>query len=252
MKSAQLVFLLSIILLMACSSPRKGARLDDTPMDHSAWTTLLQKHVDEEGLVDYQGFMSDSTALNQYLDSLSANFPNPKTWSDNERLAYWINVYNAFTVKLILMHYPMESIKDIKAVNITFVNTPWTIKFFEIGGKKMNLDMVEHRVIRKYFDEPRIHFAVNCASTSCPKLRDEAFVADSLDEQLDDQARDFINDTTRNLITDEEVKLSKILKWYSGDFPKPITEYINQYSTTPIPENAEINYMNYDWGLNEQ
>jgi hypothetical protein len=145
-----------------------------TPVQHQQWDSLLQKHVTAEGWVDYDGFIKDSLDLRSYLNLLSENHPDPGTWTNEERMAYWINAYNAFTVDLILRHYPLESIKDIRP-GIPFVNTVWDIKFINIQGQTYDLNNIEHGILRPKFDEPRIHFAVNCASVSCPKLMNRAY-----------------------------------------------------------------------------
>ena len=223
--------------------------------DHSTFNTLLNKHVDSEGWVDYDGFLKDKDQLTAYLDLLKKNPPNKSTWSDNEQLAYWINVYNAFTIDLVLQHYPVESIRDIGSkIQIPRVSSPWSHKFIEINGEKHSLDNIEHGIIRKQFDEPRIHFAVNCASYSCPLLRNEAFVADKLDQQLDEQTRKFINDPTRNKITSKKAQLSKLFSWYTGDFTKNSTlkEYIAKYADAEVTKSTKISYLDYRWELNSQ
>ncbi len=243
--------LLCSVLIVFCTT----AALDggeSSPIEHTLWDELLQNHVSEDGLVDYRGFMSDSAKLNQYLNVLSQNHPND-SWSESEQLAFWINAYNAFTVKLILKHYPVSSIKDIKR-GIPFVNTVWDIKFIEIGDRTYDLNKIEHGIIRKHFDEPRIHFAINCASISCPTLAGYAYIAMDLDTQLDQAAFAFINDPIRNQIQSGEVKLSKIFSWFSGDFKKSapsIREFVNRYAKTKIPASADIDYLDYDWSLNE-
>lgn len=227
---------------------------DSKPVSHEKWTKLLQKHVDDNGMVDYKGFIADSTALNEYLNLLSAHHPNDQHWTENERLAYWINAYNAFTIQLVIRHYPVESIKDI-AGSIPFINSPWDVKFIEIEGQTYDLNNIEHDIIRERFKEPRIHFALVCAAISCPRLRQEAFTADQLDEQLEAGAAEFFNNPSKNRINPEKAEISKILDWYSGDFtevnPSP-RNYVNRYSKTKIKADAEMGFMDYDWGLNER
>ena len=171
---------ITILLFQQCLSEAPASKGTST-IDHGPWTELLQVYVDESGNVNYQGFQKDSVRLNSYLETLVSNAPDPESWSEDEQLAYWINVYNAFTIKLIVEHYPVASIKDIGSkIQIPFINSPWDIKFIVINGEKLDLNNVEHGILRKKFNEPRIHFAVNCASFSCPKLRNEAFEADKL------------------------------------------------------------------------
>lgn len=241
----------AVFLLNACAVSKVEST--SKPITHELWDTLVQTHVSPEGKVNYKDFIKDSLKLNAYLDLLSANHPNDKNWSTDERLAYWINAYNAFTVKLIVDNYPTESIKDIKN-GIPFINDVWELNFFEIEGNSYNLNDIEHGIIRKRFAEPRIHAACNCASFSCPRLRNEAFTAARLDEQLEDQMKGFINNKTKNELDPDNPKLSKIFRWYGGDFKKTgksIREYINQYAEVKIKEGADIDYKDYIWTLNE-
>ncbi len=251
-----LMALTLFLIIPSCFSQKNFPNTSPTPPDHSLWTELLQKHVSEEGEVNYPGFIKDSTKLDEYLDLLSSHAPDRKKWSDDEQLAYWINVYNAFTVKIVADHYPVETIKEIGGrVNIPFVSTVWDIKFIDIGGKKIHLNRVEHGIIRKEFKEPRIHFAVNCASYSCPVLLNEAYTAEKLEEQLQQQTVHFINNPRFNIIENpNKAKISRLFQWYSGDFKvdgKDIIDYINRYSDIQLASDAEISYMDYDWSLNE-
>ena len=245
-----LLIMLSLIMLFSCSEAK--VRRSDTAPDHSAWTRLLQKMVTEEGKVDYLAFMAHEAELQAYLQTLSDHHPDKEKWTQEEQMAYWINAYNAFTVQLIIEHYPLESIKDIKRWNIPFLNTPWTIKFIKIGGKRYNLDAIEHKILRKQFNEPRIHFAIVCASISCPRLLNEAYTADKLTEQLNMQAKHFINDLSKNRISPDKLQISKIFSWFSGDFTKngTLIEYLNKYADEQINPDAEISYLDYNWNLN--
>lgn len=227
---------------------------DSKPVTHEGFTALLRKHVDSDGMVDYKGFIADSTTLNTYLSSLEKNHPNEQNWSKDERLAYWINAYNAFTIRLIIRNYPVETIKDLGG-GIYRVNTTWDIKFIEIEGERYHLNDIEHNIIRKQWDEPRIHFALVCAARSCPKLRNEAFEAATLEAQLEDQAVHFFNSKARNDISPDRPQVSKLMKWYSGDFKhhaEDIKAYINRYSTVKIAAGAKLEYLDYDWSLNAQ
>lgn len=248
-----LLSFISLIALFSCTQ-LNPVQAGTSPISHSIFDTLLKKHVDEDGLVDYKGFLADRDELRKYLDLLSNNAPNDEKWTDHEQMAYWINAYNAYTIELILEYYPIESIKDIgSSVQVPFVNTPWDIKFVKIGGEKYDLNNIEHDILRKKWEEPRIHFAVNCASLSCPQLRAEAYNGAKLDEQLDDQARRFINDGFRNNISKGQASLSKIFKWFSGDFEKKmeVDKFINQYSDVKITNKTVIEFKEYDWALNQ-
>lgn len=221
------------------------------PPSHERYSKLLKAHVSANGKVDYKGFIRDSADFNQYLKSLSKNAPG-KNWTRNEIKAFWINAYNAFTIKLIIDNYPVKSIKDLGGW-IYKVNTPWDIKFITIGGEKLDLNNIEHAKLRRDFDDPRIHFAVVCASKSCPKLLNEAYEASKLDQQLDQAGRDFLSDSFRNKIGSSKVELSSIFKWYRGDFTKKgsLLNFINNYAPVKINSNAPISYLEYDWNLNE-
>ena len=247
--------LLSIIFITVSSCFAVNAPTSNAdPISHDIWNGLLKKLVNDKGFVDYAGFKKDQAELKKYLDMIEENAPGDK-WSKDEKLAYWINAYNAFTVQLILDNTKnkITSIKDIGSkVKIPFVNTPWDVKFINIGGKKMDLNNIEHGIIRKDFKEPRIHFALVCAAKSCPPLRNEAYIASKLDKQLDDQGNDFLNDAYKNKVSEKEAKISNLFKWYGGDFKGKTTvlDWVNKYSKVKADKDAEISYLTYSWDLN--
>ena len=189
--------------------------------DHGPWNQLLQRHVvvTEGGnatQVDYAAIAQDPGPLNAYLAALTgvdqATFGD---WSESEQLAFLINAYNAFTLALILTEYPdLESIRDLGSL----FTSPWEKAFFELLGQRRTLDELEHQMIRANFVEPRIHFAVNCASIGCPALRAKAYSGTDLDNQLEDQTRRFLADRSRNRVKADELQVSKIFDWYSEDF----------------------------------
>ena len=251
MKFSIIIFSLAIFLSSCFSGIPKGKNNSFT---HEEWTNLLQKHVNKAGFVDYKGFIKDSVKLNNYLAKLSDNAP-ANSWSRDEKFAYWINAYNAYTVKLITNNYPVKTIKELGAANpIIFVNTAWDKKFFSIGNKKMTLNTIEFKIIRKQFKDPRSHFAINCASISCPKLLNVAYEAKTLNAQLEQQGKAFLADTEKNKVSANNPKLSSIFKWYSGDFEKGQTkiEFINKYASPNLNANAKLDYLDYNWNLNEQ
>lgn len=237
------------------SAPAYPVAATGALVDHSAYDKLLKKHVTAQGLVDYPGFKADEVAFNQYLALLSKN-PPAANWAKADEMAYWINAYNAYTIRLVLDHYPVQSIKDIGSkIQIPFVTTPWAAKFFRIGGEPMSLDHIEHGVLRKKFDDPRIHFALVCASMSCARLRNEAYSAGKLESQLDDQGREFVNNPAKNKISTSEAQLSKYFDWYKGDWQKngqSVVKWVNRYSTTKMDDRTKITYLNYNWNLNKQ
>lgn len=212
--------------------------------DHSIWDRALLLNTTTNGKVNYDGFMKDSSLLYSYFAKLSEN-PPKETWSINEKLAYWINAYNAYTIKLIIDSYPIKSIKDI--------DSPWKKEFFKIDGEWYSLNDLEHKILRK-LNDPRIHFAINCASFSCPIVWNKAFTGDNVGEALETLTKKFINDPLRNKITKDEVKVSKIFLWYKKDFKVDggnVVDFINKYSDIKIDEQSKKGYMDYDWSLNE-
>lgn len=223
---------------------------------HEIFDKLLKKNVTADGKVNYKAFIKDSVELTKYLRLISATPPDERTWSRYEQMAYWINAYNAYTIKLIIKYYPIKSIKDIgSSIQIPFVNTPWDIKFIMIGKEKMDLNNIEHGNLRKKFDDPRVHMALVCASKSCPILLNEAYDAKRLDDQFAKQTKAFLADSFRNKMSADKPQLSMIFKWYGMDFNKnggSVRDFINKYSDVKIKPDAKISHVDYDWGLNEQ
>ncbi|WP_339653443.1 DUF547 domain-containing protein [uncultured Salegentibacter sp.] len=214
----------------------------DPILDHTSWDNLLKKYVAENGNVNYKGFVKEKQELEAYLSYLSENEPQ-ESWPVEEQLAYYINLYNAGTVLLIVENYPVASIKDI--------NKPWRKEFIQVGDKNVSLGTIEHSILRK-MNEPRIHFAINCASFSCPKLLNEAYTASELKNQFEEVTKGFIN-SDKNSINKNQLELSKIFDWYKKDFPKgDLISYVNKYSKIKVNEDAEVDFMDYDWRLNEQ
>ncbi len=211
--------------------------------DHSPFDTLLKSNVTANGNVNYAGFAKDKNKLRNYIASLGTNMPT-EDWKTEDKLAYWMNAYNAMTVDLILRNMPLESIKDIK--------NPWDQRLWKLGEKWYNLDEIEHQILRKMGD-PRIHFGINCASFSCPPLLNEAFTAAKVNSQLDFLAKQFINDSSRNTITKDAVEISKIFDWFSKDFKQngSVIDYLNKYSNVKIDSNARVRYKDYNWELNK-
>ena len=215
----------------------------------SIFDSLLQKNVDKTGRVDYQSLKNNETLLDNYLAYIQNNEPT-KNWSSNKKKAFWINTYNAYTIKIILNNYPLKSIRDIKIDG----KTAWKIPFVKVGQKRYTLDQIEHKILRKKFNDPRIHVGINCASVSCPRLWNFAFTEDNIASSLDNLMKEFINDTTRNKISKKNVALSEIFNWFSKDFIKngTIISYLNTYAAIKISEKASIKYLTYDWSLNKK
>jgi len=241
---------------------------------YAAWTALLKKHVlvqrgGQASQVRYAAFAADRAALKAVLEALSA-VPEPafNAFTKPQQMAFLVNAYNAFTVELILTKYPaLESIKDLGS----FLQSPWKPKWVPLLGAKVSLDDIEHEMLRKRgrYDDPRVHFAVNCASIGCPALREEAFVAERLDAQLDEQARRFMSDRSRNRWNAQRGRLevSKIFDWFGEDFrlghrgiaslPAFAARYAEQLADAPADREklrgaqVDIAFLDYDWKLND-
>lgn len=238
----------------------------------AGWTALLQRHVSvyQDGAasrVDYAGFQRDRAQLATYLDQLSAVSREAyDAWPEDEQLAFLINAYNAFTVELILTRYPdLKSIKDLG----TWFKSPWQKEFIPLLGEQLSLDDIEHGMIRAegVFEDPRIHFAVNCASIGCPALRNEAYTGSALNLQLEEQTRGFLSDHSRNGYQGDALRLSSIFDWYAQDFEGGRLGYtslgtflVKYASALRVPDDLvsalqrgelEIEYLSYDWRLND-
>jgi hypothetical protein len=232
-----------------CSGQQQKAVYGNSkPISHDLWNNFVKKYVSSSGHVNYKSIKQNPSELEAYLTVLKNAHP-AAGWTENERKAYWINAYNAFTIKLIIDNYPVKSIKEIGGA----VKSPWDLQFIIIEGKKYSLGDIEHNILRKEFNDPRVHFAINCASVSCPRLMNQAYLPSTLDKQLNDAAISFVNDPSRNTITASAVEISEIFKWFSGDFTKTgsLIDFLNKYTKNTINKSAKIKYLTYNWNLNE-
>lgn len=226
------------------------SRADNT-VDHSIYADLLDKYV-HQGNVDYRGFKTEESKLDQYLKVLEN--VDSKSLSKNEQFAFYINAYNAWTIKLILSGYPgIESIKDLGSI----FQSPWKKKICRIDGDVITLDDIEHTILRPRFKDSRVHFAINCASVSCPPLLSEPFLGSTLDQQLDRATGAFINNPKRNYLDGETLYVSRIFKWFGKDFNYDIIGFFLKYADDHLKKELEIkkqtiqiNYLHYDWSLN--
>jgi hypothetical protein len=271
--------LITLLGLLALPVGSARAQFDH---EHKAWTALLSRHVilldgGKASRMDYSGMQKDHPQFKVYLESLSkVSKQELKSWRKSQQIAFLINAYNAFAVEKILTRYP--DIKSVWDFGKIFGN-PFKDRFFRLLGEDFSLDRIEHGTLRKpgAYDEPRVHFAVNCASVGCPMLREEAYVADRLDAQLEEQTRRFLSDRTRNRynIADGTVEISKIFDWYKEDWtsgyrgfdgkrpPAASREqffagYADLLADRPedrarIREHkATIRFLDYDWNLNDE
>lgn len=245
-KIVNVIMGLSVFLLFSVEGTMAG-----TPIDNQIYASLLEKNVRHKS-VDYDGFKKDESMLDTYLNILSRT--DTTTLSGNDLFAFYINVYNAFTIKLVLSKYPgINSIKEIGG----FFSNPWSKKFIPLNARTVSLDYIEHEILRPKFKDPRVHFAINCASKSCPKLLNKPYEGSILESQLDDQARDFINDKKNNYIKQDTLYISKIFKWFKEDFNDNPLSFIKRYADKDFKEalmssNDKLNiaYLHYEWSLN--
>lgn len=251
------------------------ARAEDFDHGHGAWSALLRMHVlpidgGKASQVRYAAMAADRPALQAYLRALSAvSAPAFERFAKAEQMAFLINAYNAYTIELVLTRYPqLASIKDLGSV----LRSPWTHKFVPLLGTTMSLDGIEHDTLRApgRYDDPRIHFAVNCASVGCPPLREEAFIAERLDAQLDEQARRFMSDRSRNRwnAAGRRLEVSKIFDWYAEDFRRghrgiaSAAAFYARHADVLADaaadrerirtRRADVSYLDYDWSLNDR
>ena len=230
---------------------------------HQAWDGLLRKHVvvldaGRASQLGYAGMARDRAALQSYLDGLSAVGEREfNGWTKPQQMAFLINAYNAFMVQKVLARYPdIGSIWDFGKV----FGNPFKERFFSLFGRPFSLDVIEHDMLRKSYAEPRVHYALNCASVGCPMLREEAYVAARLERQLEEQATRFLSDRLRNRMRDGRLEVSKIFDWYREDFA-PRERYFARYAKLLADRQADqelllqakapISFLDYDWSLND-
>jgi hypothetical protein len=244
----------AVVVALAMSlSTVAWAAPDATSIDHGVWTELLQTYVDDDGMVAYRRLDGEARARRAaYLDRLAEYDPSPLP--PNEQLAFWLNAYNAAVVHGVLTGQSPEGILSRK-------------RFFgwytvRIAGRDRTLDEIENTIVRKRFHDPRIHMALVCGATSCPRLRREAYVGERLDAQLDDQARQFVNDPRRNRLDParDRLELSSIFAWFAADFggETGVRDFVARFAERPDQielvrrEHVPLRYREYDWTLNAQ
>jgi len=229
-----------------------------TEVSHDAWQDLLDTYLDADhqsgvNRFDYAGVSKeDRASLDDYLDALQDL--DPRKLNKNEQLAYWINFYNALTVQVILEEYPVDSIRSIRFLTSPF--GPWDKNLVKVQGKKLSLNDIEHGILRPIWQDPRIHFAVNCASIGCPNLDEEVFTASNADELMQAAASSFINHTRGLEVKGNTLVLSSIFDWYGGDFgsnEKEIIAYLAKFYQGDAAELSAISDVSYqyDWNLNK-
>lgn len=269
MKTAGILSVIATALVMLVTGNAARAEVyvgqggvGKTPLDkvdHSAWDKLLTKYVDDDGYVDYSALhdsSKDRQALTGYLDTLSKANPSLKS-SQDSKLAFWINAYNALTIYGILREYPTSSIRNHTAR--FFGYNIWKDLYLNVAGRAYSLDYIEHQILRK-MDEPRIHFAIVCASIGCPRLLNRAYTADEVDAQLESNAKDFFSRKQNFQHSGNRFYLSSILDWFGEDFGSNQAAQLRRISKW-LPESSRsaatsgsvsVSLMDYNWNLNDQ
>lgn len=242
-----------ILVLLAAKIFTPVSAAADTLVDHGLYAELLHRHV-HNGQVNYDGFKREESRLDQYLAILET--VDPQDLTVKERFAYYANAYNAWTIKMILSRYP--KIGSIKELGI-FNTGPWKKKVVRLNGRVLSLDNIEHDIMRPQFKDPRLHFAINCAAFSCPPLRSEPYIGNRLDVQLDEATRAFINNPNRNYLDGDTLYVSKIFRWFAGDFNHDPTGFVLRYAQGRLKselsarrDSIRIAYLPYDWSLNNK
>ena len=230
-------------------------------IDHSAYADFLARNVttgsDGVNLIPYGRVTpADRSILDRYIEDLSA-LPISR-YARAEQMAYWINLYNALTLQVVLEHYPVRSIRDIDISPGLFSSGPWGKKLLMIEGETVSLDDIEHQILRPIWKDPRIHYAVNCASIGCPNLQPEPFAAETLDRQLDDAAKDFVNHPRGVEISEGRIRTSSIYAWFEEDFggnDRGVIAHLKAFARPALAMKLErldaIDDHDYDWRLND-
>ena len=230
-------------------------------VDHSSWQEIISRYVEagEDGInrLDYRNLLAqDRSKLEDYLRQVSDL--HPTEYTRDEQLAYWINLYNALTVKVILDHYPTKSILDISISPGLFKFGPWDKRLITIDGVRLSLNDIEHRILRPIWKSPLIHYALNCASIGCPNLSRTAYDGKNVHRMLEQAAISYVNHPRGVRVTKRRIKLSKIYKWYRSDFGRndqEVLDHILKYASAELKEKidrrSKINRYGYDWKLNE-
>ena len=246
-------FVIMAAVLLSFFGGKTGIAFDHT---HSRYGDLLNQYV-RDGLVNYEAFKRHEGQLKIYITELARVEKSEfNGWKQEERLAYLINLYNAVTLALVLEHYPVESIREIRS----FLKGPWKQPVVPLFGKKKTLDYLEHKVMRKKYADPRIHFALVCAALGCPALRSEPYSPYKLEGQLEDQGRIFLRDTDKNYVDHrtQTLYLSPIFKWFKSDFKSVggvqtfVAPYFDKKGRIFLrTAEYKIHYTRYNWRLND-
>jgi hypothetical protein len=250
-KTTGVAFFLVTISAMIPAFGLCATQGSDAAVDNRIYAELLKKYV-KDGRVDYRGLKSEEARLDQYLKVLEMT--DSEKLARDAQFAFYINAYNAWTIKLILTGYPgVKSIKDLGSL----FKSPWKKELCRIDGKLLTLDNIEHDILRPRFKDPRVHFAINCAARSCPALRPEPYQENLLERQLNEMTTAFIHDADSNYLRGDTLYVSRIFKWFGEDFDNDVIGFFLKYATGSLKTELEakkgglnVTYLDYDWSLN--
>lgn len=236
-------------LLLATS----GYAADNSGLQ-APWSKLLQRHVTPDGRLNYTGLLEEEDEVLDYLQSLRKVKPDPQTWTHADTEAFWINTYNAAATYLILQYYPVTSINDIRVKVVGGNKSPWEAPVVNVGGQSYSLNQIEREMLRNQFHDPRVHFALMYGAASGPAILAEAYDGARLSQQLDQQARRFLNDPAFNQLTPQHVQLSGLFEAYGAEFGNEaqLLEFVNQYARVPVLPTAKVEYLSFSWALNDR
>ncbi|WP_221766232.1 DUF547 domain-containing protein [Hymenobacter metallilatus] len=251
MLKSLLALLLSIALLPlgAHATDNNSLQLLQEP-----WSELLRHHVTTDGRLNYEGLQEDEDKLLGYLQSLRKVKPDPQAWSANDTKAFWLNTYNAAAAYLIVGYYPVASINDIRVKVMGGQKSPWEVPVVNVGGQSYSLNQIEREMLRNQFHDARVHFGLMNGAASSPAVLAEAYDGQRLDQQLDAQAKRFLNDPTFNQLTPQHVQLSGLFEAYAAEFgsESQVLEFVNRYARVPVLPTAKVEYLSFSWALNDR
>ncbi|PJJ59170.1 DUF547 domain-containing protein [Hymenobacter chitinivorans] len=255
-KSSFYTWFVVFLTWFACTLPVASLHAEDPKSPqvlHAPWTDLLRRHVTPEGFVDYEGFLEEEDQLDAYLQTIRKT-PPAATWSAADKEAYWINVYNAATIYTVLQYFPVASMNEIRVKELKGYKSAWEAGTVNVGGKVYSLNAIEKEILRPEFKDPRVHFALVSAATSCPPLLNEAYDGARLNQQLDAQGRLFLSRTTLNQIAPTTARLSSLFDWYAAEFGEgeKLVAFLNRYSAVKIEPTATVEFLPFDWSLNNR
>ncbi|WBA42101.1 DUF547 domain-containing protein [Hymenobacter canadensis] len=242
-----------LLLFFAGSFPLAGvAQTLSSAQLHAPWDELLHQYVTPEGLVNYQGLLEQEDRLLDYLLAQRKVSPEAAGWSAADQEAYWINIYNAATVYLVLQYYPLSNVNDIRLKGK--VHSLWEAPSVEVGGQQYSLNQIEREKLTARFHDPRLHFALVQGAVSGPQLLPEAYDGGQLPQQLERQTRHFLNDPSRNTLAGPQLQLSGLFSFYATEFGSgpQLLEFINRYAHMPVAATAPVDFLPFSWALNDR